>query len=179
MNIKTLINELDNDKLEKLIEEVFFNQFGVLTRQGGEIALKHFKRGEGKIYLICFDINYMKQMNSVFGYYEVDERIKKAFTFIKNHLRKEDIFAANFSGDEFYILTETGDIKFLIEKIVGLARISGISVTYSVTEIHNMGEIKEKIKLGFEEILKLKKKNNFIGKKLLVELVMRLEKALL
>lgn len=97
---------LTNRQFKKLIYD---QHFGILTRNGLDLAVAKLKSSFSFIFL---DFNDIHHLNLEFGYNEINERFKDLFSSFS--FRNTDIVGRFFSGDEIIIITISDDIDGIL-----------------------------------------------------------------
>jgi len=93
---------------------------GINNRQKLEYALRkkvEMSSEDNTFSLVMLDIDNFKNINDTFGHEAGDTALKAAATLLQGCLRSMD-FIARFGGDEFYLIMDISDKKYL-EAAVG------------------------------------------------------------
>ena len=102
------------------------------------------------------DFDHLKQLNSKFGYAEVNNRIRRALSIKR---RRSDLLARWFSGDEVIALFD-GDLraaKHKIEELKESARSEGLDFTYELgTWVVGSESIEEAVRRTANRVLEQK-----------------------
>jgi GGDEF domain-containing protein len=117
-------------ELKRRIQELSWDSvFGMWTRTAFLQFCRVMPRGQRTVAFI--DLDRIHDLNNQLGYAEVDRRVKAAFSI---PLRKSDIVARWYSGDEIVILFD-GDQHGALMKIRGLeesAAREGLSFAFEI-----------------------------------------------
>jgi diguanylate cyclase (GGDEF)-like protein len=105
--------------------------FGMWTREAFQQLCQVMPRGNRVIAFI--DIDDVHGMNDRWGYEEVNQRIKDAFSV---YFRRSDIVARWFSGDEIVILFDSGT-EGAVHK---LEQLKTSAERRDITFVHEVGE---------------------------------------
>ena len=99
--------------------------FGILTRKGLDLRLQDIESGKVIVFL---DLDNMKGLNHTFGYKEVDKKIKKLFSVIR---QGDVIIGRYFSGDEIVLILPEENIKNIMDRLKEKAFDLSVSFTYA------------------------------------------------
>lgn len=143
-----------------------YNRRAFFTLANHEIeTAKRYKR---QLFVICLDMDGLKEVNDTFGHAAGDELLKSMAEILRATFRKSDIIA-RLGGDEFSVLAlgETGTIKMLMDRLKGIAKLgsreslakngfpisfsSGVSMVRYDLEDQFQLALKEADKLMYEE----------------------------
>ena len=117
-------------QLKSHIKELGFDStFNMLTRNAFLEHCRHLPRNS---YTIAFlDFDRMHELNTRFGYEEVNKRIRKTFEI---PFRASDIRARWYSGDEIVLLLDSNirGAKNVIEDLEISANIEDLSFTWAI-----------------------------------------------
>jgi len=101
--------------------------------------------------IIFFDIDNMKILNSTLGYSEVDDRIQRVFS----NVRKDELIARWYSGDEFVIIAPLKDAMLCAQRIRSLFNEQDISVTGAIVPVFDI-PLKNNVKKASDIVQDLK-----------------------
>jgi GGDEF domain-containing protein len=99
--------------------------FGILTRKGLDLRLKNIREGDVIIFL---DMDNMKHLNEIYLYKEVDKKINKLFSYIR---QGDVIIGRYFSGDEIVLILPKNNVKIIIDRLKEKAGELGLSFTFA------------------------------------------------
>ena len=116
---------------EKVRELSWDDAYGMYTRP----AFLQFSQvmPRGRRILAFIDLDDIHRLDQELGYTEVDRRIKAMFSV---SLRRSDVVARWYSGDEIVILFDSGRIgaERKLEELAASGRTEGLSFKYAVGE---------------------------------------------
>lgn len=141
--LKTLLNHHENDE-----------SFGILTRKGLDSRLKEIEKER----VVCFlDLDNMKSLNEVFGYKEVDKKVKTLFSCIRE---SDVIIGRYFSGDEIVIILPKEFKNIILDRLYQKSLDLGLFYTLShETWIGGSGcDINETINFLAQKVMAIKTK---------------------
>lgn len=119
--------QTENEKLRRTLKElVYDNDYGMLTRKGFENTLHKFPRNQ-TLWITAMDICDMRGNNETHGYHKTNRLIKNTYSV----LRKSDICARFFSGDEIILITTNYPARAL-KKLKESAQANGIDFGYNI-----------------------------------------------
>jgi GGDEF domain-containing protein len=114
--------------------------FNILSRTGVEENWEHRKHEEN-IAIAVIDIDDMKYANTNYGYDEVNERIKKSFSVV----RESNLLTVGrlFNGDEMIIIAPQHEILHPCKRLLQAFKDNGMSVTIVITPYRGQDTLKE------------------------------------
>jgi GGDEF domain-containing protein len=112
--------------------------FGMYTRA----ALLAMSGSElrGRKSVVFLDLDRVHELNLLYGYAEVDRRIRAAFS---SNTRRSDMWAARWwSGDEVLLVLDcgVGQVTAVVERLAHSAQEQGLSFTHAIGEWDSNGE---------------------------------------
>jgi GGDEF domain-containing protein len=119
------------EKLKKEIEILSWDKTFNMYNSAG-LFRKCNKLPPHRIYGVAFiDLDCLHQLNNIYGYDEVNRKIKEAFHIKKG---KNDIIGRIFSGDEIFIAAYGGleELKILLKRVTQQGRKNNISFRASI-----------------------------------------------
>ena len=117
-----------NEKIKHLSTDT---AFGILTRPALEIYLSERKSHKPAI-LYILDLNNIHRLNSLFGYTEVNRKVKLAIKGVRAY-HPHLVFGRIFSGDEIAVIDSIKRVKSL-QKILAFS-FSPHGLSFKGTEI--------------------------------------------
>lgn len=118
--------------------------YGILTRAAFEIEKRKVANGQ---YVIFGDVDQMHELNTQYGYEEVNARVRKAL-----QIRGTDLLVMGlwFSGDEIVFVIR-GDADGFVERVRNSFSNLGMGITLAGSEIVD-GEIDIAIQIAAEAV---------------------------
>jgi diguanylate cyclase (GGDEF)-like protein len=122
--------------------------------------LHRSKRYENNLAIILLDIDHFKDVNDVYGHAIGDKVLIELASFIKSHLRTEDIFA-RWGGEEFVILLPQTQLNNATKKAKNLCNlvakhsfpdVTKITCSFGVTDLKK-GDSTESIFKRVDQLL--------------------------
>ncbi|GAX88248.1 conserved hypothetical protein [Lebetimonas natsushimae] len=139
-----------------------------------EIFIKEIERlikEDVSFAVAIVDINKLKKVNSVLGFWAGDKAIKKIADYLKNNLEKS--FVSRIGGDEFGVIIkgEKSEIFKMLDKILAfnneIVKINGsgvyLSLSVGVSFFPDDSKTKENLIIKAERALSITKKKGGIG----------------
>lgn len=147
------------DSLMKIYNRYFFENYANQKFQSLE-------RGDTKLSLIMFDIDYFKNINDTYGHKAGDEALKFLGTLVSENIRKGDLFA-RWGGEEFMILVESNLQETLklaenLRKVIELStaknrEIEQFTCSFGVVELQSSVALESSYKIVDERLYLAKK----------------------
>jgi GGDEF domain-containing protein len=106
--------------------------FGMYTRAA--LLAMSGRELRGRKSVVFLDLDRVHELNLLYGYAEVDRRIRAAFS---SNTRRSDMWAARWwSGDEVLLVLDcgVGQAEVVVGRLQQLAQQQGLSFTYAIGE---------------------------------------------
>lgn len=117
--------------------------YGILTRAAFELEKRNLEHGQ---YVVFGDVDDMHQLNTQYGYEEVNTKIRTALQVRSNDLLLTGLW---FSGDEI-VFVISGNPEGFCKRIEQSFSDHGMSITLAHTSISYCGSIDAAIQIAAE-----------------------------
>ena len=136
------------EALQSQLEEYRIDPvFKILTRRGLEESWSEIE-DKRPLAIAYIDIDDLKVQNSTLGMNEVNKRVKNAFQYVRQNIRKSDttLIGRYYSGDEMLIVCPEEEIENPCQRVTEGLKEQGLTATITITNYKGEDSLTEAVK---------------------------------